>query len=136
MLRGFFDNFLKSPPSASWVFLPYLVNHMEAISFVNYFKTRSFVILVLQEYFQYLEDRVKVGLWSIEPNGLDTHTKQFLSQVGSGLFKELNQKDGFDERTNVHRPIMKKRERPPSSIIKTSQATPIRNRNPTVRILI
>jgi hypothetical protein len=77
------------------------------------------------------DKRVKVGLWSIEPNGLDTHTKQFLSQVGSGLFKELNQKDGFDERTNVHRPIMKKRERPPSSIIKTSQATPIRNRNPT-----
>jgi hypothetical protein len=92
LMRGFFDNFIKEPQDAIWVFVPYIIDNLNATSFINFFKKRSFVVLFLEEYRAYLSNRVNDGDWSIEPNGL---TEEFSSQDGINLFRRLGETDGF-----------------------------------------
>ena len=129
LLRGFSDNFIKEPQDAIWVFFPYVIDNMSATSFINFFKKRSFVVLFLEEYRDYLSNRANDGNWSVEPNGLTNLTKEFLSQDGMKLFRRLGEIDGLDERTMLFRPI-KKKELVPSTI--TDNNNPTSNSRPNM----
>ena len=114
MLTGFFLNFIKSPPNALWMFLPYVGDEIEGITFITHFKRKDFVLHFLKEFHQHMTGAMKVGSWFLDPEGHRPIVRDFLSSVGADLLQIPDLSDELDERISLSLPVKKKEKSLPS----------------------